>query len=200
MPAGGALVPVCFGRARCRHLSGCRNTGEGSRVASPRRPVGDRRVAGIGLADAPSGFDTRRVRVEVLDYVVLIVADLDRALDFYTGTLGLSLQHRAEKYAQMRAGTTRLSLYTRAAMSETLGMEIEAPSTSAPAFELGFKVTDCDAAFAELVQAGAPVVAVPTTRPWGQRTAYVRDPDGNLIELAEDVGARAPTIEPRRAG
>ena len=125
---------------------------------------------------------------EVLDYVVLIVADLDRALDFYTGTLGLSLQHRAEKYAQMRAGTTRLSLYTRAAMSETLGVEIDAPSTSAPAFELGFKVTDCDAAFAELVRAGAPVVAAPTTRPWGQRTAYVRDPDGNLIELAEDLG------------
>jgi hypothetical protein len=26
----------------------------------------------------------------------------------------------------------------------------------------------------------------PTTRSWGQRTAYVRDPDGNLIELAQD--------------
>ena len=129
------------------------------------------------------------MRIEVLDYVVLIVSDLERALSFYTGTLGLELQHRAEKYAQMRAGTTRLSLYARDAMAETLGIGIEAPS---PAFELGFKVSDCDAAFGELVAAGAAPVVPPTTRPWGQRTAYVRDPEGNLIELAEDREDRDP--------
>ena len=128
------------------------------------------------------------MRIEVLDYVVLIVADLERALSFYTGTLGLALQHRAEKYAQMKAGTTRLSLYTRDAMAETLGTAIDGPSPAAPTFELGFKVSDCDAAFAELVAAGAAGVVPPTTRPWGQRTAYVRDPDGNLIELAQDLG------------
>jgi lactoylglutathione lyase len=128
------------------------------------------------------------MHVDVLDYVVLIVSDLDRSLSFYTGTLGLALQHRARSYAQLRAGTTRLSLFTRDAMAATLGTAIDAPSTSAPAFELGFKVHDCDAAFAELVKAGVPAVVPPTDRPWGQRTAYVRDPDGNLIELAQDVG------------
>jgi len=128
------------------------------------------------------------VRFEILDYVVLFVADLERSLAFYTGTLGLQIQHRAERYAQIRAGTTRLALYTRDAMAETLGSTLEAPSVSAPAFELGFKVADCDAAFTELVGAGATAVAAPTTRPWGQRTAYVRDPDGNLIELAQDLG------------
>jgi catechol 2,3-dioxygenase-like lactoylglutathione lyase family enzyme len=126
--------------------------------------------------------------VQVLDYVVLIVADLERALAFYTGSLGLELQHRAEKYAQMKAGTTRLSLYTRDAMAETLGIPIDPPSPAAPAFELGFKVMDCDAAFEDLVAGGAAAVVAPTTRSWGQRTAYVRDPDGNLIELAQDVG------------
>ena len=128
------------------------------------------------------------MQIEVLDYVVLIVADLDRSLSFYTGTLGLRLQHRAAQYAQMKAGTTRLSLYTRDAMAKTLGLALDAPSPAAPAFELGFKVSDCDAAFAELVAAGAPAVVAPTTRAWGQRTAYVRDPDGNLIELAQDLG------------
>jgi len=128
------------------------------------------------------------MRLETLDYVVLIVADLERALAFYTGALGLVLQHRAEKYAQMKAGTTRLSLYTRDAMAETLGTAIDPPSPGAPAFELGFKVPDCDAAFADLVAAGATPALPPTTRRWGQRTAYVRDPDGNLIELAQDLG------------
>ena len=128
------------------------------------------------------------MRIEVLDYVVLIVADLDRSLAFYTGTLGLELQHRAAQYAQMKVGTTRLSLYTRDAMAETLGTALETPSTSAPAFELGFKVSDCDSAFSELVGAGAAAIVPPTTRSWGQRTAYVRDPDGNLVELAQDLG------------
>ena len=128
------------------------------------------------------------MRVQVLDYVVVIVSNLERALSFYTHSLGLEVQHRAENYAQMKAGTTRLSLYTRDAMAETLGIVIDPPSPDAPAFELGFKVSDCDAAFAELVAAGAPAVVPPTTRPWGQRTAYVRDPDGNLIEVAEVLG------------
>ncbi len=127
------------------------------------------------------------MHLEILDYVVLIVTDLEQSLSFYTETLGLELQHRAEKYAQIKAGTTRLSLYSRDAMQETLGAVLEPPSLSAPSFELGFKVADCDAAFSELVAAGAPAVTPPTTRPWGQRTAYVRDPDGNLIELAQDV-------------
>lgn len=127
------------------------------------------------------------MKLATLDYVVLIVADLDRSLAFYTGILGLELQHRAEQYAQLRAGTTRLSLYERKAMQHTLGMALEPPSPLAPSFELGFKVPDCDAAYAEIIATGTPAVARPTTRPWGQRTAYVRDPDGYLIELAQDI-------------
>ena len=101
--------------------------------------------------------------------------------------LGLKLSHRADTYAQLAAVTTRLSLYARAAMADTLGLSIRLADPAAPAFELGFKVDDCDAAFAELVAAHAPPVVAPTTRPWGQRTAYIRDPDANLVEIAQDL-------------
>lgn len=127
------------------------------------------------------------MRLRKLDYVVLIVAELDRAVAFYENVLGLTLQHRAEKFAQFDAGGTRLGLYTRDAMQTTLETKLHPPFQTAPAFEIGFKVADCDTAFSELVRAGAPAVVKPTTRPWGQRTAYVRDPDGNLIELAQDL-------------
>ena len=119
------------------------------------------------------------------DYVILIVGDLDRALDFYTGALGLRLGHRAGDFAQLQTGPTRLALYTRSAMAKILAMALEPPAASAPGFEIGFKVADVDAAFAELVARGAPPVAPPTDRFWGQRTAYVRDPDGHLVELAQ---------------
>ena len=119
------------------------------------------------------------------DYIVLIVEDLDRALAFYTGALGLRLGHRSGPYAQLDTGTTRVSLYERRAMSTTLGLDLQPPPLDAAGFELGFKVPDVDAATAELAAAGAEVVTSPTDRPWGQRTAYVRDPDGHLIELVK---------------
>jgi catechol 2,3-dioxygenase-like lactoylglutathione lyase family enzyme len=120
------------------------------------------------------------------DYVILIVNDLDRALRFYTEVLGLKLGHRSGDYAQLDTGATRLALYTRSAMANTLGMSLQAPGVNAPGFEVGFKVANVDAAVNELIARGISPVVPPTDRFWGQRTAYVRDPDGHLIELAQD--------------
>jgi len=54
-------------------------------------------------------------------------------------------------------------------------------------FEIGFKVDDVDAAYDALIREGATGAVAPAQRPWGQRTAYVRDPDGHLVELAQDT-------------
>jgi catechol 2,3-dioxygenase-like lactoylglutathione lyase family enzyme len=126
------------------------------------------------------------MRLEAPDYVVLVVEDLERSLKFWTGVLGLRLGHRSGGYAQLDTGRTRIALYERAAMAGTLGRPLRAPDAAAPAFEVGFKVPDVDAAFAALVARGAVPEVEPTDRPWGQRTAYLRDPDGHLVELAED--------------
>jgi lactoylglutathione lyase len=121
------------------------------------------------------------------DYVILIVEDLDRALGFYVDVLGLRLGHRSGDYAQLDTGSTRLALYTRGAMAKTLGIALDPPASNAPGFEVGFKVIDVDAAFNELIARGAQPLVYPTDRFWHQRTAYLRDPDGHLIELAQDL-------------
>lgn len=126
------------------------------------------------------------MKFSVPDYIVLIVADLDRAVQFYAEVMGLPLGHRSGAYAQFSTGVTRLALYGRDAMALTLGRPLKPPADDAPGFELGFKVADVDAAFAEMIERGATAATPPTDRPWGQRTAYVRDPDGNLIEFAQD--------------
>jgi catechol 2,3-dioxygenase-like lactoylglutathione lyase family enzyme len=127
------------------------------------------------------------------DYVVLIVEDVARAVGFYTRALGLRLAHDAGTYAQLDTGPTRVGLYQRAAMSQTLGRPLRRPDPDRPGFELGFKVADCDQAYARLLGQGAEPGAPPTDRPWGQRTAYVLDPDGHLVELAEDLTAAPPS-------
>lgn len=129
-----------------------------------------------------------QLKLSAPDYLILIVEDLDRALGFYVDVLGLRVGHRSGDYAQLDTGTTRLALYTRSAMAKTLGMALDPPVSNAPGFELGFKVSDVDAGFAELIARGAQPVMPPTDRFWGQRTAYLRDPDGHLIELAQDLG------------
>lgn len=125
------------------------------------------------------------MRFEAPDYVVLVVEELERSLRFYTTVLGLELRHRAAAFAQLETGRTRLALYEREAMAETLGRAIRRPEPDAPAFEIGFVVRDVDAAYAEIVSAGAEAVTPPTDRVWGQRTAYVADPDGHLVELVQ---------------
>jgi lactoylglutathione lyase len=123
------------------------------------------------------------VRLRTLDYTILVVDDLDAALGFYTGALGLPLGHRSGPYAQLDTGSCRLALYERSAMAETLGVA----DADVDTFEIGFKVDDVDRAYAELIGRGAAPAVPPTDRPWGQRTAYVRDPDGHLVELAQSV-------------
>jgi lactoylglutathione lyase len=129
------------------------------------------------------------MKLSAPDYIVLIVEDLDRSLEFYLRVLGLTLGHRTESYAQLWTGPTQLSLYERSAMQEMLGVELAAPSSGAPSFELGFKVEDVDDALAELAERGVETVAGPTNRAWGQRSGHIRDPDGHLIEIVQD---RAP--------
>ena len=52
---------------------------------------------------------------------------------------------------------------------------------------MGFTVDDVDSSYDDLVGAGAEPVTAPGDRPWGQRTAYVADPDGYLIELVQPL-------------
>ena len=42
---------------------------------------------------------------------------------------------------------------------------------------------EVDKAYADVISKGAVSVLEPTTEPWGQRTCYIADPEGNLIEI-----------------
>jgi uncharacterized glyoxalase superfamily protein PhnB len=53
-------------------------------------------------------------------------------------------------------------------------------------FEIALSVSNyaaVDSVFENVVKLGAKEVMPPTTEPWGQRTCYVADPEGNLIEI-----------------
>ena len=53
-------------------------------------------------------------------------------------------------------------------------------------YEIALGVDDyaaVDSTFKEVVSKGAVPVLEPVTEPWGQRTCFISDPEGNLIEI-----------------
>lgn len=122
-----------------------------------------------------------------LDYLVLVVTDIERSVVFWRDVIGAEHQHTSGPYAQFSVGQVRLGLFQADAMAETLGRDVGVPGPGRSGFEVGFLVEDVDEAYDDLVASGAVAVTAPGDRAWGQRTAYVADPDGYLIELVRPL-------------
>jgi len=118
-----------------------------------------------------------------LGYVVRFVESLDPSLVFYRDVLGQQLTKRTEHWAQFDCAGLRFGLFERAVMASTLGLSPEQLGSPPGAVELAFEVEDCDGAYAAALAAGARGVSPPEDRPWGERTGYLLDPDGGLVEL-----------------
>jgi lactoylglutathione lyase len=61
------------------------------------------------------------------------------------------------------------------------------PAEPPAGVEIAFVAEDVGAAFRSALEAGATKVAEPKTKLWGQTVAYVRDPDGVLVELGSKM-------------
>ncbi|CAM3869499.1 VOC family protein [Tsukamurella ocularis] len=108
--------------------------------------------------------------------LVVSVAALGRALAFYEGLLGLRLARSAGELAWLvTADGIEVMLHERPAT----------PSDTAVA--LGLIVPDLDDTVGTWAARGGAVVDPPETRPWGERMAVVRDPDGHLVCLSQAV-------------
>jgi uncharacterized glyoxalase superfamily protein PhnB len=55
--------------------------------------------------------------------------------------------------------------------------------------EVALCTADVPVAWRRALEAGAIAVKAPSTKPWGQTVAYVRDPNGVLVELCTPMGS-----------
>ncbi|HEV7680064.1 MAG TPA: VOC family protein [Candidatus Dormibacteraeota bacterium] len=118
-----------------------------------------------------------------LGYVVRFTQSLDAVVHFYEHVLRQRLVKRTEHWAQFDCGGVTFGVYDRDTMAATLDMTPAELGSPPGAMELAFEVEDCDAAHDEAVRAGARSLRAPADRPWGERTSYLLDPDGALVEL-----------------
>jgi lactoylglutathione lyase len=123
--------------------------------------------------------------MRTVDYVIRYVEDLERAVDFYRDVLGLEHRFTDEAYAEFSTGPTKLALFPRDRLPDLLGREV--PAGSSLDGEVLFLVDDVDGEAERLRAAGVEILTGPLDRPWGHRTVHLLDPDGLVIELAQEI-------------
>lgn len=57
-------------------------------------------------------------------------------------------------------------------------------------YTLEVKVDDADELYKKLEEMNIPIVKQPTTQPWGRRSVWCRDPDGNIVNFYHTVKRR----------
>ena len=124
-----------------------------------------------------------------IDYVILYVGDLDVSIAFYRDVFGMALKFTEHGYAEFATEGARFALYDRALLPGLIGREARA---GGPAGEIAFVVADVDAEAQRLRAAGVEILSGPVDRPWGQRTLHVGDPDGHVVELAQEIARPVP--------
>jgi predicted enzyme related to lactoylglutathione lyase len=122
-----------------------------------------------------------------LENIRLLVDDFDGCFRFYRDVMGLKPVWGKEgsNYASFAAGKATLSIFMRRLMSRD--METQHLPYCAEAQDrvlLAFHVDDLEAEVESILSKGWQLSMCVTPHPdYGMRTAHLRDPDGNLIEL-----------------
>lgn len=124
------------------------------------------------------------IAIDRIDHFVLTVADIDATCDFYGRVLGLErITVGSDRRVALAFGRQKINLHKAGAEFEPKAKQPKAGSgdfcliTESPIKEV----------VAQLEDAGVAIVEgpVPRTGATGPMTSvYIRDPDGNLVEIA----------------
>ena len=122
-----------------------------------------------------------------LDGVGLFVNDMAAMVRFYRDVLGFEIKEdeNAVNVYLIKNGTLFM-LYERKNFEKMTNRKYEYLKGLNGHFEIALYVDtfeEVDAEYSKAIGKGAQSVLEPTTEPWGQRTCYIADPEGNLIEI-----------------
>ena len=127
------------------------------------------------------------MKVQRIDHVVLTVADVERTLAFYERVLGMTLVTFGEGRRALAFGDQKLNLHQAGrefepkALRPTAGAIDLCLTTDVPLDKVAAHLRS-----ESVVIEHGPVDKIGARGPL--RSLYFRDPDGNLIEVSNEVG------------
>ena len=128
--------------------------------------------------------------IDHIDHIVLTTRDKAACIRFYTEVLGMKLvafRTPAEERIAFRFGAQKINLHEKGREFSPRAT-LAAPGTLDICFIAAVPLKDV---IARLVAAGVPIIEGPVMKTganWPIRSVYVRDPDGNLVEISERAG------------
>ena len=142
-------------------------------------------VASSTAGSAPGPTENRPADLTTADPALintcLITNHLPELTNFYERILQITPHKSGEDYVEFRTTAGTLALFSAAAQEKYIpGSATAAQNRSAI---LEFRVANVDAEYTRLHDVVKSWVKGPTTQPWGTRSIYFRDLDGNLVDF-----------------
>jgi len=119
-----------------------------------------------------------------IDHIVLTTADLDRCLEFYTGVLGMTVERYGAQRVALRFGPHKLNVHPPG-FDASIKARVPTPGSLDLCFLAARPLNDV---IAHLRTCGVAIEEGPSVRTGARfaiRSVYIRDPDGNLVEISE---------------
>jgi lactoylglutathione lyase len=131
-----------------------------------------------------------KLPIRSIDYTVIFARQMSKMREFYGATMGFALHRElSPKWVEYRVGSNILALAEPGArFNDPL------PPVGTMSLQLAFRVApqEVDACAATLAKRGVAIVSPPTDQPFGHRTLFFRDPDGNVLEIYAEIAPPAP--------
>ncbi|UTX50523.1 VOC family protein [Chryseobacterium sp. MA9] len=126
-----------------------------------------------------------------LKYVILYVEDVEQSMNFYKNTFDTEIKFiTPEKdYGELLTGETSLSFASVSLAASNIKKGFVTAKTDDKPFgmELGFITDDVEALVKKAIENGAVLYEDITVKPWGQKTAYIIDPNNYLVEICTEI-------------
>jgi catechol 2,3-dioxygenase-like lactoylglutathione lyase family enzyme len=126
-----------------------------------------------------------KIPIRSLDYTVVFVRQMRAMREFYGTTLGFDLlRELGDQWIEYRVGSNILALSERG-----LNFDDPKPPIGVLSLQLAFRVTPSEvhSCATVLAERGVKIISGPTDQPFGHRTLFFRDPDGNVLEIYAEI-------------
>lgn len=111
----------------------------------------------------------------------LFTNNVSRLVDFYEPILGMKANRPDKTYAEFSTGVGVLAIFSHEAQEKYIPGSADGAKNGSMVLE--FKVANVDTEYKRLQRLVKIWIKAPTTQPWGSRSIYFRDPDGNLVDF-----------------